>query len=179
MNIQGIQSKYNDPINVLKIQPGQTKAVEKAAKDNQLDEMIVENDQGQFLIYGRNLELAYDYADQNGITYRTLPTGFIGAPEAGDQVILGDLKGKLVFFNDTTERMARASEIGAIGGGFAGVALGMIGSKGNELSGGMLGGVLGYALGLGVVTGLTYLVAKPDYSALPLEKHGTPVQATF
>lgn len=127
MNIQGLVSNIKDLPQVRQVQPGKLEEIKKAAADNQLDEAIVENEQGSFVVYGRDLHLDYEYADNEGLMHRTLPTGYIGSPKVGEKIILGDLKGKLVFFDDQTDRLTRANQVGlGIGGfgGFGGFVLG-------------------------------------------------------
>lgn len=177
MNIQGITSNNREPIQVRQIQPGKLEEAKKAAQTNQLDEFIVENDQGAFVVFGKDLSLDFEYAQQDGATIRTLPNGYIGAPKVGEQIMLGDLKGKLVFFNDQTDRRVIASRIGLAVGGVAGLMLG--GGRGAAaginavLSAGALAMV-----GNGVAYGMTHLLAKPKFDTSSLTRLCLPSEQT-
>lgn len=177
MNIQGITSNNREPIQVLQIQPGKLEEAKQAAQKNQLDEFIVENDQGAFVVFGKDLSLDFEYARQDGVTIRTLPNGFIGAPEVGEQIQLGDLKGKLVFFNDQTDRRVIASRVGIAVGGVAGLMLG----GGRGAAAGINVALSAFTLamvGNGVGYGLTHLLAKPKFDTSSLTRLCLPSEQT-
>lgn len=176
MNIQGLVSNIKDLPQVRQVQPGKLEEIKKAAADNQLDEAIIENEQGSFVVYGRDLHLDYEYADNEGRMHRTLPTGYIGSPKVGEKIILGDLKGKLVFFDDQTDRLTRANQVGLGIGGVGGFVLGAASASkaSDSIMGAVLGSALGSVVGMGLSYGLTRLLASPDFSANSIERFCLP-----
>jgi hypothetical protein len=175
MNIQGISSNTGSAPQFCQIQPGKEKAVEQAAEDNQLDKLVVKNQQGSFLIYGQDLQLAHEYANQDGLSFRTLPTGFVGAPQKGERIVLGDLKGELAFFDDKINRYQKAGEIGTWGGAIGGAFLGMVSVHSSDaLMSGLLGGTIGFMFGGMIAIGATALVAKPNYAAESMTQNCLP-----
>ncbi|MEZ0371060.1 MAG: hypothetical protein ACAI44_18345 [Candidatus Sericytochromatia bacterium] len=176
MNIQGIKS--SQPIQVRQIQPGKLEEIKKAADDNNLDELIIENDKGTFLIYAKDLAIDYEYADNEGVMHRTVPDGYAPSPKVGDRIILGDLKGKVAFFDDETDRRAVGGTIGGVIGGFAGFIGGAAamsdGSRLGDFLGVFLGGgpgaAVGALVGMGAGYGLTHLLAKPTSDPSGLER---------
>jgi hypothetical protein len=82
MDLTGITGKT---IQVREIRPEVTVAqINAAASNNNLDEIVVENDKGKFIIFGDNLDIK----------------GKIGLPAVGTQVNFGEVHGKVIFKNN-------------------------------------------------------------------------------
>lgn len=185
MNIQGIVSNTKSNLQVREIRPEQLEAVKKAAQNNDLDEIIVSNDKGTFLIYGDDLSITPNYVDKEGLVHMTNLSQRGGlAPRAGDQVNFGELKGKLLFHDNEEDPRRIGTTIGGFVGAIAGIGIGTsLMSDGSKLGdfisiflGGMPGALIGGMAGAAAGFGINHLISRPEPNARGLEQLSKPLR---
>jgi hypothetical protein len=136
MEIKGIQGDFQ----VSKIKPGyKLEDVKKATNDNDLQEIVIKNESGLHVIVSKDLEVAPEYLDKDGLSHQTNITNRGQFPSVGDQMNFGDLKGEVVYTDNEGTSDSNGFAIGAGPGALIGFVGGTIGGALLSEGGGAFG----------------------------------------